>query len=47
MASEQYTSISSTLIKQIAGMGRAGSVDQLVEFVPETVVAPLLAKFRD
>ena len=27
MANEQYTSISSTLIKQIAGMGRDGSID--------------------
>jgi pantetheine-phosphate adenylyltransferase len=46
MAGEQYTSISSTLIKQIAGMGRDGSVDQLVEFVPESVIEPLLSKFR-
>ena len=46
MANEQYTSISSTLIKQIAGMGRAGSVDQLVEFVPESVIGPLLEKYR-
>jgi len=46
MANEQYTSISSTLIKQIAGMGRDGSIDQLVEFVPAAVIEPLLSKFR-
>ena len=46
MASEQYTSISSTLIKQIAGMGRGESTEQLIEFVPELVVEPLLKKFR-
>ena len=47
MAGESYTSISSTLIKQIAGMGRDRSVDQLVEFVPESVIEPLLKKFRE
>ncbi len=47
MASEQYTSISSTLIKQIAGMGGDGSVGRLVEFVPDPVIEPLLAKFRN
>lgn len=47
MASEQYTSVSSSLIKQIAQMGQGGSADQLVEFVPEQVVEPLLGKFRD
>ncbi|MBQ15830.1 MAG: pantetheine-phosphate adenylyltransferase [Planctomycetaceae bacterium] len=47
MASEQYTSVSSSLIKQIAQMGQAGSAAQLVEFVPESVIEPLLAKFHD
>ncbi len=47
MASEQYTSVSSTLIKQIASMGRDGSIEQLGEFVPSTVIEPLLAKYRD
>ena len=46
MASEQYTSVSSSLIKQIAGMGREGSVNQLAEFVPESVIEPLLSKYR-
>ena len=46
MASEQYTSISSTLIKQIAQMGRDGSIEQLREFVPASVVEPLLSKYR-
>ena len=47
MASEQYTSVSSSLIKQIAGMGREGSVNQLAEFVPESVIEPLLSKYRE
>lgn len=46
MASEQYTSISSTLIKQIAQMGHDGSIEQLREFVPLPVIEPLLSKYR-
>ena len=46
MADEDFAHISSTLIKQIAGMGRDGSVDQLIEFVPESVIGPLLEKYR-
>ena len=46
MASEKYTHISSTLIKQIAQMGGKASAEQLKDFVPPEVIEPLLAKFR-
>ncbi|MCA9081358.1 MAG: pantetheine-phosphate adenylyltransferase, partial [Planctomycetaceae bacterium] len=44
MAADRYSHISSTLIKQIALMGRAASRDQLKQFVPAAVIAPLLEK---
>ncbi len=47
MASEKYTHISSTLIKQIAQMGQAHAAEKLHEFVPKEIVAPLVAKFQD
>lgn len=47
MASEKYSHISSTLIKQIASMGRGASAAQLAEFVPQVVIKPLLAKYRE
>lgn len=47
MASEEYTHISSTLIKQIARLGGEGTEDHLRQFVPEPVVAPLAIKFRN
>lgn len=46
MASEKYTHISSTLIKQIAQMGGAASARQLEDFVPPEIIEPLLAKFQ-
>ena len=46
MASEKYTHISSTLIKQIAEMGRGASAKQLADFVPQEVIKPLLAKYH-
>ncbi len=46
MASEKYTHISSTLIKQIAQMGQDGSANRLREFVPAPVIEPLLTKFQ-
>ena len=46
MASERFSHISSTLIKQIAGMGRDASSSRLGEFVPQAVIAPLVAKYR-
>lgn len=45
MASERYSHLSSSLIKQIAQMGRGLAVDKLKEFVPSQVIAPLLAKY--
>lgn len=44
-ASERYTHISSSLIKQVAHFGRDTAAARLREFVPEAVVAPLQAKF--
>jgi pantetheine-phosphate adenylyltransferase len=46
MASEKYTHISSSLIKQIAQLGQGDCAEQLKNFVPEEVIKPLLAKFR-
>ena len=46
MSSEQYSHISSTLIKQIAQLGSHDAAEQLRDFVPEAVIGPLLAKFR-
>lgn len=45
MASERYSHISSSLIKQVAALGRHTADRRLREFVPEEVVGPLLAKF--
>lgn len=46
VSSEQYSHISSSLIKQIAQLGDEGSAERLRKFVPEPVIAPLLAKFQ-
>jgi pantetheine-phosphate adenylyltransferase len=46
MASEKYSHISSTLIKQIAQMGGEQSAQQLKDFVPAEIIEPLLAQFR-
>lgn len=46
MASERYTHISSSLIKQIAQLGQRHAADRLIDFVPEPVIAPLLAKYQ-
>lgn len=45
MASERYSHISSSLIKQIAALGRQGVADRLRDFVPAELVAPLLEKY--
>jgi len=45
MANEQYSHISSSLIKQIAQMGRESASDKLEQFVPEQVIAPLISKY--
>lgn len=44
-ASEKYTHISSSLIKQVAQFAGQSAAVRLREFVPEAVVAPLLKKF--
>lgn len=47
MASERYTHISSSLIKQIAQLAPQGTAAaKLVEFVPTEIVEPLLAKYK-
>lgn len=45
MASERYSHISSSLIKQIAALGRRSAADRLRDFIPLEVVAPLLEKY--
>jgi len=45
MAGEKFTHISSTLIRQIAQMGRENAAEQLRDFVPTEVIDPLLKKF--
>ena len=47
MSGEKYTHISSTLIKQIAQMGRNDTNSQLKAFVPEEIVDPLLKRFQN
>ena len=46
MASEKYTHISSTLIKQIAQLGQGNSAGKLNEFVPKEVIEPLISKYK-
>jgi len=46
MAAERFSHISSTLIKQIAVMGTETTRAQLMKFIPECVVTPLLQKVR-
>ncbi len=46
-ASESYTHISSSLIKQIAGVELDSAEDRLRDFVPEAVVDVLMRKFGE
>lgn len=46
MASEGYTHISSSLIKQIAQLGQGNTATKLCDFVPNEVIQPLLSKYR-
>ena len=46
MASEKYSHISSSLIKQIASLGKGKTAEQLKSFLPLEVIEPLMAKFR-
>lgn len=45
MASEKYSHISSSLIKQIASLGKGNTAAQLKSFLPGEIIEPLLAKF--
>lgn len=47
MASEKYSHISSSLIKQIAFMGKDHSLTHLEQFVPNEVIPLLMAKARN
>lgn len=44
MASEKYSHISSSLIKQIASLGKGNTAEQLKTFLPREIIEPLLAK---
>jgi pantetheine-phosphate adenylyltransferase len=46
MASERYTHVSSTLIKQIAQLAQGSAVGKLNEFLPHQVIEPLLKKYQ-
>lgn len=45
VSNEQFSHVSSSLIKQVALLGGESSAGRLGEFVPQQVIAPLLAKF--
>lgn len=46
MASDRYSHVSSTLIKQVAQLGGAEGAAHLSQFVPQAVITPLLEKFE-
>ena len=46
MASDKYSHISSSLIKQIAQMGQGRTADQLKDFVPPDVIEPLIKRYH-
>jgi pantetheine-phosphate adenylyltransferase len=46
MAGENYTHVSSTLIKQIACMSQSAAAEKLKEFLPDPVIGPLLEKCK-
>lgn len=45
MASDKFTHISSSLIKQIALLGGEVAAEKLKDFVPKQVIGPLIEKF--
>lgn len=45
MASEKYSHISSSLIKQVAMLGENSASEPLEAFVPREIIAPVRAKF--
>lgn len=46
MASERYTHVSSTLIRQIAQLGRSKAREKLQGFVPAEIIDPLVRKYE-
>jgi pantetheine-phosphate adenylyltransferase len=46
MASNKYTHVSSSLIKQVAQLSNADTAQQLRAFVPMPIISPLLQKLR-
>lgn len=46
MASDRFSHVSSTLIKQVAQLGGPECAEHLRQFVPEPVVTPLIECFR-
>ena len=46
MASNKYTHVSSSLIKQVAQLSAGDTEKQLLSFVPPAIIAPLLKKLR-
>jgi pantetheine-phosphate adenylyltransferase len=46
MASDRFSHVSSTLIKQVAQLGGPEGAAHLRQFVPEAVIRPLLEKFQ-
>jgi len=46
MASEGYSHISSSLIKQVALLGQEGQEESLAKFVPPAVIVALRNKLR-
>lgn len=44
MASEKFSHISSSLIKQIASLGKGNTAEQLKAFLPREIIEPLLTK---
>jgi pantetheine-phosphate adenylyltransferase len=47
MSAERFAHISSSLIKQIARMARAGVRDRLKDFVPAPIIDPLIRRLQD
>ena len=46
MASNKYTHVSSSLIKQVAQLSAGDTAEQLRSFVPPAIITPLLNKLR-
>jgi pantetheine-phosphate adenylyltransferase len=46
VSADRYAHISSSLIKQIAGMARGDVAEKLRDFVPSEIIAPLIQRLR-